>query len=128
MNGANQRYYCRECRRTFTLTIRKYGEDIKLRVLKMYLENVGLRSIGRIENVHNTVVLYWIRRAGKIIKKKLEESLARIDENNLKKENIEILEIDEMVTQIKKKLKMGENIPSFGLLSIGTEIKLLILK
>jgi transposase-like protein len=130
--GGKQRYLCRDCRRTFREgkdNRVKEIDDKMLRVLKMYRENVGIRSIGRIENIPNTVVLYWLRKMGKMLKKKLEETVAKIDENNLNnKENIEILEIDEIVAHVKKKLKMGENIPSFGLLLIGTEIKLLILK
>jgi hypothetical protein len=39
---------------------------------------------------------------GEILKKKLKKAVAEIDENSFKKENIEILEIDEMATYVKK--------------------------
>jgi len=76
---------------------------------------------------------------GKKIKEKLNDSVNQIkkdieaiDENNINKNNIEILEVDEIVTYVKKNLKImkgqKETLPSYGLLLIGTEIKLLDLK
>jgi transposase-like protein len=130
--GGKQRYLCRDCNRTF-----REGKDNRvkeidermLRVLKHYRENMGIRSIGRTEGIHNTTVLSWLRKMGKILKNKLEETVSRVNNDiSFKRENIEILEIDEIVTTVKKKLKMGGNIPLFGLLLIGKEVKLLILK
>ncbi len=50
-------------------------------------------------------------------------------QNNLRSvQDIAIMEIDELCTYIKKGQKTAENLPSYGLLLIGTEIKLLTLK
>ena len=86
---------------------------------------------------------------GKEIKNKFNESINKIkdninniDEKDIKKENIEILEIDEIVTYIKKNLKIMETeiekekgietekeiYSTYGLLLIGTKIALLDLK
>ena len=84
---------------------------------------------------------------GKEIKNKFNESINKIkdninniDEKDIKKENIEILEIDEIVTYIKKNLKImeteketetekeKETFSTYGLLLIGTKIALLDLK
>ena len=88
---------------------------------------------------------------GKEIKNKFNESINKIkdninniDEKDIKKENIEILEIDEIVTYIKKNLKIMEKetekeietetekekeiSSTYGLLLIGTKIALLDLK
>jgi len=40
----------------------KYSPEKKLKVLKLYLENVGIRSIERLESVPNPLIIRWIRR------------------------------------------------------------------
>ena len=117
----------------------------------MYLENVSIRSIERLEGVSEPLILKWIKKMGKEIKNKFNESINKIkdninniDEKDIKKENIEILEIDEIVTYIKKNLKIMETekeiekekgietekeiSSTYGLLLIGTKIALLDLK
>ena len=117
----------------------------------MYLENVSIRSIERLEGVSEPLILKWIKKMGKEIKNKFNESINKIkdninniDEKDIKKENIEILEIDEIVTYIKKNLKImetekeieketeteeeKETFSTYGLLLIGTKIALLDLK
>ena len=44
------------------MTKRKYSEEYKLKIIKMYLENMGIRSIERLEHIPNTTVLVWIRK------------------------------------------------------------------
>ena len=73
----------------------------------MYLENMGIRSIERLEHIPNTTVLVWIRKFGKMIKEKLRnETIDNIPDDLKelnKKDNIEILEADEIMTYVKKK-------------------------
>lgn len=119
VNNGNQRYLCRDCRRTFTITDRKYSNEYKIKIIKMYLEGMGIRSIERLEGIRNTLIIYWIKQYDKIIKDKLKEQEMG---SNIK--DIEILEMDELVTHVKKnKAKSG-----YGLLLIDNEIKLLTLK
>ena len=113
----------------------------------MYLENVSIRSRERLEGVSEPLILKWIKKMGKEIKNKFNESINKIkdninniDEKDIKKENIEILEIDEIVTYVKKNLKIMETeketekekekeiSSTYGLLLIGTKIALLDLK
>ena len=93
----------------------KYSNKKREKVIKMYLENVSIRSIERLEGVSEPLILKWIKKMGKEIKNKFNESINKIkdninniDEKDIKKENIEILEIDEIVTYIKKNLKIME--------------------
>lgn len=125
-----QRYLCRDCKRTFREgkdKRKKYSEDFKIEAIKWYLENVGIRSIARRLKISASLVSYWIKQFGQIIKDKMLN--AEVPEDI---KDIEILEADEIVTYIKKNLKIkkdqAETFPSYGLLLIGTEIKLLILK
>ena len=129
-----QRYICRDCKKTFILSKdkrKKYSEEFKMEVIKWYLENNGIRSIERRMKVTDTTILRWIKDYGKIIKERLRKEIDNIpdDIKELKeKKNIEVLEGDEIVTYIKKNLKMGENKYGYGYLLTETGIKLLIFK
>ena len=131
--GNKQKYICRDCRKVFITeedSRKKYSEDFKLNALKWYMERVSIRGIERRLGVSDTTIIRWIREKGKIIKNKLLESINNINNN---KYNINILEIDELVTYVKKNLKTieqeeKETIPGYGLLLIGTKIILLNLK
>lgn len=119
VNGGHQRYKCKECCRSFTVTARKYTLDFKMKIIRMYLEGVGMRSIERLEGVSNVTVLYWIRQVGDLIRIKLTN---RSVTNDLR--DIEILEIDELHHFCQKNSTLcGCGLP---LIAIGT--KLLILK
>jgi transposase-like protein len=48
----------------------KYANEKKIRVIQLYLENVGLRSIERLKKVSATTIINWIKKMGEIIKKK----------------------------------------------------------
>ena len=130
VNNGNQRYLCRDCKRTFTITKRKYSEEYKLKIIKMYLENMGIRSIERLEKIPNTTVLKWIRNFGKMIKERLQKEIIDNIPDDIRsiKENIDILEGDEIVTYIKKNSKMENKKSGYGFLLTETEIKLLIFK
>ena len=116
-----QRYKCKECKRmTRDGDLRvKYTNEQKLRVLKMHNEGVGLRSIERLENIPNPLIIKWIRQASKIIRQKINETDIPEDFKQ-----ISILELDELFSYCQKKLTKS----TYGLLLIGTEIKLLISK
>ena len=116
-----QRYECKDCGKTFRPGDKrvKYSMSQKMKVLKMYLEGVGIRSIERLEGISNVLIIQWIRRFASIIRSTLQA--APVPENI---KAIEILEIDELMTRVQKKAYTH----GYGLLLIGTEIKLLILK
>lgn len=126
-----QRFKCKDCGSNFRQgdIRKKYSTDFKLKIVKWSLEGAGIRSISRMENVSAPLILKWIKGFAKIVRDKL------ISVSN-HKEKVEIMEIDELVTWIKKnhnetkkqEKSSKENIHSFGLLQIGKDSKLLILK
>lgn len=119
--GGKQRYKCKLCHKTFREGDErvKHSIDKKIKVIKCYLEGVGIRSIERLEGVSSPLIIYWIRQTSRIVREKLRS--ATIDENA---KNISILEVDELFSYCKKNSAKS----TFGLLLIGTEIKLLTLK
>ena len=116
-----QRYKCKDCGQTHVNGDKrsKYDIPLKLKCIKLYLEGMGIRSIERLEGVHNTLIIQWIRNMSKLLKKKLDSTSIPEDVKD-----ISILEIDELFSYCKK--KKGGSI--FGLLWTETGIKLLILK
>ena len=82
--------------------------------------------------VSDTTIIRWIRKFGKMIKKRLRnETIDNIPDDLKelkKKDNIEILEADEIMTYVKKNLKIKDKISGYGYLLIETAIKLLTLK
>lgn len=115
-----QKYQCKECWGTFREggdRRLKHSLEKRLKVLKMYLEGIGIRSIERLEGVSNALIIYWIRHYAEIIKHQMRSK--PIPD---KLENIEILEIDELFTFYKKRKGM----PMSGLLWTETGVKLLI--
>ena len=119
--AGKQRYKCKSCQKTSRDGDKRIKHDIdkKIKVLKCYLEGVGIRSIERLEGVSSPLIIYWIRQIADIVREKLRT--VYIDD---KARNISILEIDELYSYCKKNSAKS----TFGLLLIGTEIKLLTLK
>ena len=75
----------------------------------MYLDNCGIRTIERRMKVSDTTIIRWIRKFGKMIKERLRnETIIDNIPDDLKelkkKDNIEILEADEIMTYVKKNL------------------------
>ena len=120
-NNNKQRYKCKECGKVFRLgdVREKYSFEQKMRVLSWYLDGAGIRSISRNEGVSTPLIIKWIRSFSKILRAKMNE--INIPEDAKK---IQILELDEMFTFCQKKLTKS----TFGLLLIGTEMRLLTLK
>ena len=121
-----QRYKCKKCSAFFIEgdARRKYTTADHLKVIKLYLENCGIRTIERLTGVRNSQISKWIENTADYVKSAFEKA-----QNSLNSiQEIEILELDELCTYIKKDQKMLENIPSYGLLLIDGRIKLLILK
>jgi transposase-like protein len=116
-----QRYKCKGCGKTYREgdDRERYTNDQRLRVIKWYLEGAGIMSIERMEGVPNPLIIKWIRRFGTILRNKMNE--ARIPDDI---RDIQILELDEMFTYCKKNATAS----TFGLLLIGSEVRLLTLK
>ena len=112
----SQRYKCKDCGHNYIEGDKrfKYGLSDHLKVLKLYLENCGIRSIERLTGIHNSLISSWIEKMASKIQSELLRSQQSIDSL----EDIELLEIDELCTYIKKDLKTEDSTPSYGLLLI----------
>jgi transposase len=100
-----QRYMCRGCGYRYTVERRTGTASIetKRKALQLYLEGLGLRSIGRVLGVSNVSVLRWVRTYG-------EQVMALKKDHN----PVEIMELDELHSYVKsKKTPVG-----YGLLLI----------
>ena len=80
-----QRYKCKDCGCVFRESEPKYSPEFKLDAVMMHLNSVGFRAIGRIKNVHNSLVSYWVKKAGIIAK---ENFYQQLDVNASKKNPI----------------------------------------
>ncbi len=121
-----QRYRCKECSNNFVEGDKriKYSRADHLKVIKLYLENCGIRSIERLTGIRNSQISKWIESVATFVKSEFVKS-----QSNLKTiQDIQILEIDELCTYIKKDRKTEEDLPLYGLLLIEGQMKLLILK
>jgi transposase len=116
-----QRHRCKDCGKSTRADDRriKYPPEKKLRVLKLYLENVGIRSIERLEGVPNPLIIRWIRSSAAFISDLLKPAAPPE-----KLEDVEIMEMDELYSFVKK----NERESTYGLLRIGTKAGLLILR
>ena len=121
-----QRYRCKRCGCNFVQGDKriKYGSRDHLKVIKLYLENCGIRTIERITGIRNSQISKWIENTAAYIRRQLRQSESRI--KNI--QDIEIMELDELCTLVKKDRKTEEGMSSYGLLLIDQQIKLLILK
>ena len=111
-----QRYNCKCCERNWTIRPGKsYSKDTPFKALKLYLEGLGFRSIGRILGVSNVTVLKWIRSMGE----KLFESGALWKQTDLK--SVAHIQIDEFWHYVKK----NEISYGYGLLYVEKQSKFL---
>lgn len=93
-----QRYKCKDCGAVFRGREPKYSAEFKLEAISMYINAMGIRAIGRVKKVHNSVISVWIKQMGEIIKKAFHEKM-----NEITDKDISILEVDELFTYVKKK-------------------------
>ena len=95
-----QRYFCKTCHRNYILGDArvKYTQVDKIRVIRLYLEGSGIRSIERLESIPHSLIIQWIRECANALRATLQEQLA--GSKHAKK--IELLELDELFSYCKK--------------------------
>ena len=104
---SKQRYFCKDCKRHFTVEHLGKPNKLKRDALILYLEGLGFRSISRFLNVSHVAVFNWIKAFGK-----------QLDEFR-NEEEIEEVELDEMHTYIgSKKTIVGSGLL---LIEMGTD-------
>ncbi|WP_154511537.1 hypothetical protein [Rickettsiales endosymbiont of Trichoplax sp. H2] len=89
-----QRYRCKRCGYNYTMGDKRvvYENRQKELVIRMYLNNCGIRIIADILKIPLSTEFSWIKKAGQIVEEMVKE----------KEDRIEILELDELYTYIKK--------------------------
>ena len=108
-----QRYKCKGCGYYFVEGDKRKGKHVekKEKAIKLYLEGMGFRAIGRFLEVSDVSVLRWVRSAGEKVKKYHEEN------KKTRPKEVNVIEMDEMHHYIgSKKRNVG-----FGSDSIGSK-------
>lgn len=93
-----QRYKCKACGCVFRGKAAKYSADFKLDTIMMYINSMGIRAIARVKNIHNSLVSLWIKQMGEIIKDAFTKQIEEVQPKD-----INIVELDELFTYIKKR-------------------------
>ena len=70
-----QRYKCKSCGCNYIEGDKrqKYTSQDRLKVLKLYLENCGIRTIERLSGIRNSQISKWILEAADSIKQELRQ-------------------------------------------------------
>ena len=92
--SGTQRILCRGCGKTYTVEpkVRGYGEEVREKAVRMYVEGNNFRRIGRLLNVNHQSVVNWVNAYHTKVK----------DKTDLPKET-QTIEIDELWTFVAKK-------------------------
>lgn len=94
-NKGKQRYKCKNCGCNYTKRYgRGYAPQVREKAIAYYLEGCGFRRIERMLGMSHNSVINWVKQAAKTVQK--------ISEIYKKSEKVDILELDEMCTLIKK--------------------------
>ncbi len=102
-NAGKQRYKCKDCNYYFTVQkpSRHKDEATKEMAIKMYLEGLGFRAIGRLLGISYGTVYQWVKQLGQKHQIKPDD-----------KEQIDIVELDEIHSYTKhKKTTAGLGLP-----------------
>jgi len=69
MARGKQRYRCKNCNYRFTVERRSSEKPLELKrmALRLYLEGMGIRAIGRALNINFMTIYYWIKKLGESV-------------------------------------------------------------
>ena len=113
----SQRFKCKQCNRYFSDKVRKFTFADKERFLAMQMNNVGLRKSAKLMGCSHTLLLRWIKEFAQNLKRQLEVATEHFSDANIP----DVIEMDEIYTRVKK----GEIKFRYGLLILGSDVKLL---
>jgi transposase-like protein len=92
-----QRYLCKNCGCNYVENPCKgYSEKEKSEAIRYYNEGIGFRKIERLLGMSHVSVINWVKQTAEKLKKVLP-----------KKEKVEVLELDELCINFKKKSGSG---------------------
>jgi transposase-like protein len=60
--SGSQRYQCRDCGKKYTPSPKEKGhsQEIRTKAIRMYVDGLNFRRIGRLLNVHHQSVINWV--------------------------------------------------------------------
>ncbi|MDX1919818.1 MAG: helix-turn-helix domain-containing protein [Candidatus Caenarcaniphilales bacterium] len=121
-NGSHkgiQRYICLDCNRRFSDIPPKFSYSTKLKAVKMYLRNGGMRAVADSFGVNASTILRWVRAFHKSFSKTIQKTKEQLSLEN----EPDIIELDEIYSYCQKnKIEC-----SHGLLILGEKVVLLSL-
>ena len=92
--SGSQRYKCNLCQRRYTPEpSQMYGDEMRQRAIKMYVDGLGFRQIGRHLGVDHVTVMHWVKAHA-----------AQLPDAPVPDETpLHIVEMDELFTFVGKK-------------------------
>ena len=94
----NQRFKCKSCSKIFTYTTRKYTSHFKMRCIELCLRGMSIRQASEYKKIHNSLLSYWLKKSAQITQELIKKEAEKIKD----KTDIELVEIDELCTYVKK--------------------------
>jgi len=91
-----QRFVCRSCGRYSTDRQPKFSAQTKAQAIRMYMNSMGIRAIGRVLNASPAAVLIWIRKEHAALQQRLGQT------EPVEAEPPDIIEMDEIYTYVQK--------------------------
>ena len=91
-----QRYMCRDCGRYCTDRAPRFSAETKAMAVEMYMNNMGIRAIGRVLKASPASVLNWIGKAHAAQRQRAASAPAHAASEP------DIIEMDEIYTCIQK--------------------------
>jgi transposase-like protein len=93
----SQRFLCQDCRKTYTPEPKQQGytQEVKEKAVRMYVEGINFRRIGRLLAVNHQSVVNWVNQYHWKISGTAQEKVAQT--------SAETIEMDELWTFIKRK-------------------------
>ena len=60
--SGSQRYQCRHCGKKYTPSPKEKGhpKEVRIKAIRMYIDGLNFRRIGRLLNVHHQSVINWV--------------------------------------------------------------------
>lgn len=93
-SAGSQRMRCQACGYRYTPTpkVAGYAPDLRAQALKMYVDGLNFRRIGRLLGVHHQTVINWVNTAA-----------ARVPDAAPSPSTAETVELDELYTFVGQK-------------------------
>ena len=91
-----QRFVCRRCGRYSTDRQPKFSAQTKAQAIRMYMNSMGIRAIGRVLGASPAAVLTWIRKEHAALQQRLGQA-APVEEALP-----DVIEMDEIYTYVQK--------------------------